>query len=212
MALSDPAGDRQPDPSERRSGSLTDLVAGIRNGDQTAADEFVHRYWRGVMAIIGHSCSDRSVVEDLRQETLRIALEKIREGAIRDPERLSGFVASLARNLVIQHFRRAEPRHEELDDRTVAAAEARLPGPAADPLQQLLLDEEAALVRHVLDELPTERDRQILIRRYLEERDKDEVCAELGLTSDHFNRVLFRARNRYRELYRREVEEKRRAR
>jgi len=212
MALSDASGDHPPGTPERLSGSLTDLVAGIRSGDAAAADEFVHRYWRGVMAIIGHSCSDRSVIEDLRQETLRIALEKIREGAIRDPERLSGFVASLARNLVIQHFRRADPRHEAIDERTVAASDARLPGPPADPLQQLLLDEEAAIVRQVLDDLPTDRDRQILVRRYLEERDKDEVCAELGLTSDHFNRVLFRARNRYRELYRRRMAERRQAR
>ena len=44
--------------------------------------------------------------------------------------------------------------------------------------------------------------------REIDDRSGHEVCAELGLTSDHFNRVLFRARNRYRELYRRRMEEK----
>jgi RNA polymerase sigma-70 factor (ECF subfamily) len=61
--------------------------------------------------------------------------------------------------------------------------------------------ERAALVRRVLAEMPSERDRQILFRFYLAEDDKESICLDLGLTSLHFNRVLFRARERYRELY-----------
>jgi RNA polymerase sigma-70 factor (ECF subfamily) len=33
------------------------------------------------------------------------------------------------------------------------------------------------------------------------EEDKARICADLGLSSLHFNRVLNRARDRYRELY-----------
>jgi len=174
--------------------SLTELVGRIQAGDQEAEAEFVRRYLRGVGIIIRHACSDRSACEDLTQDTLRIALEKIRAGAVRDPERLSGFVASLARNLTIEHARKAKanesPAGEEAGD---------VRDPAAGPLEQLLQDERDAIVRHLLDELPTERDRAILRRYYLDEQDKDEICAALGLTREHFTRVLFRARQRYRE-------------
>ncbi|HET9795823.1 MAG TPA: sigma-70 family RNA polymerase sigma factor, partial [Thermoanaerobaculia bacterium] len=62
--------------------------------------------------------------------------------------------------------------------------------------------------RRVLAELPSERDRRILFRFYIDEDDKEQICRELSLTSLHFNRVLFRARERYRALYR-EIAERR---
>ena len=34
------------------------------------------------------------------------------------------------------------------------------------------------------------------------EDDKERICRDLGLTAVHFNRVLFRARERFKELYR----------
>jgi RNA polymerase sigma-70 factor (ECF subfamily) len=59
-------------------------------------------------------------------------------------------------------------------------------------------------VRKVLGELKSERDRQVLFRFYVAEEEKEKICASLGLTSLHFNRVLFRARERFRELYEQE--------
>jgi RNA polymerase sigma-70 factor (ECF subfamily) len=48
--------------------------------------------------------------------------------------------------------------------------------------------------------MPVERDRELLIRFYVYDQDKQEICRELGLNSLHFNRVLFRAKNRFRKL------------
>jgi RNA polymerase sigma-70 factor, ECF subfamily len=56
------------------------------------------------------------------------------------------------------------------------------------------------MVRRLLQEM-SERDRQILYRFYIAEEDKDRICADLQLSSLHFNRVLHRARERYRDLY-----------
>ena len=52
----------------------------------------------------------------------------------------------------------------------------------------------------LLDELPTQRDRQLLIRFYLEGGDKQQLCRELGLSPKHFDRVLMRARSRLRVI------------
>ncbi len=46
----------------------------------------------------------------------------------------------------------------------------------------------------------TDRDRQILYRFYIAEEDKERICADLDLSSLHFNRVLFRARQRFKDL------------
>jgi hypothetical protein len=41
----------------------------------------------------------------------------------------------------------------------------------------------------------------MLFRYYIAEEDKDQICADFGLTRDQFNRVIFRALKRYKELY-----------
>ena len=38
------------------------------------------------------------------------------------------------------------------------------------------------------------------MRFYLHEESKEQVCRELELSDEHFNRVIFRARNRFRGL------------
>jgi hypothetical protein len=72
--------------------------------------------------------------------------------------------------------------------------------PGESPLGGLLARENAAVVRQVLHQLGNERDRQILLRFYIAEEDKDRISADYGLSSLQFNRVLHRARQRYKEL------------
>ena len=172
------------------------LVTRIARGDREGEEELINRYRRGVLAVLSGARRDPAAIDDLYQETFRIAIEKIRSGALREPEKLSGFLCGLARNLAIDHFRRAakHPLIAFPDGETLASD-------APDPLDDLLRSERAAIARRVLSELPTERDREILHRFYVAEEDKERICLDLGLTSLHFNRVLFRARERYREHY-----------
>jgi DNA-directed RNA polymerase specialized sigma24 family protein len=55
-------------------------------------------------------------------------------------------------------------------------------------------------VAELLEELPTERDRQLLMRFYLDGIDKQQLCHDLGLSPKHFDRVLMRARSRLRTI------------
>ena len=183
-----------PDP-----GNAADLVSRIRAGDHQAETELVERFGRGVLMILRRSTRNAAVSDDLYQDTFRIALEKVRQGDLRDSEKLAAFICSVARNLVIEHFRRTA-RQENLTE--VAEAE-RPPYSAPNQLDAVLQKEKAAIVRQVINELPTDRDRQVLFRFYVVEDEKDKICADIGLSSLHFNRVLHRARERYRELYER---------
>jgi RNA polymerase sigma-70 factor (ECF subfamily) len=184
--------------------AAADLVRRIQQGQPDAEAELVARYQRGIALIIAHACadrSDRSVIDDLCQETFRIAIERLRRGELREPARLSGFMCSLAKNLVTEHYRRTMRRERiaasaDLDDRPTVD---RSPSPH-DAIEQ---QESAALVQQVLADLSTPRDRVILFRYYLAEDEPEEICAALGISRIHFNRVLFRARERFRELYQR---------
>ena len=52
----------------------------------------------------------------------------------------------------------------------------------------------------LVEGLPVARDRAVLRGFYLEDRDRDALCAELGIDEPHFRRVLHRARERLRAL------------
>lgn len=173
------------------------LVKRIQVGEGSAEEELFRRYSRGVAIIIGRIARDSCATDDLCQETFRLILEKVRHGALREPEKLSGFICSLARNLAIEYLRRAR-RVEPLES---AGETLSLSNPRPDPLGALLEKERVLAVRQVLSEMTISRDREILRRFYILEEDKERICADLGLSSLHFNRVLHRARERFRELY-----------
>ncbi len=175
-----------------------ELVARILAGEKAAESELVERYSRGVFIILNRATGDHALSEDLSQETFRLALEKIRRGEVREPEKLSGFICSLARNLATDHYRRSRSSGQVDDPAAVESIAATAPS----QLDDVLRAEKSKRVRQLLSEL-SDRDREVLQRFYIEEEDKDQICADLKLSSLHFNRVLHRARERYRELYRR---------
>src|ERR1700687_470397 len=182
-----------PTASEQSSRSLADR---IRVGDAAAEWELVERYSRGVKVILRNAGTDASAVDDLHQETFRIALERIRRGELRDAAGLGGFMASLARNMATDHFRRGR-RLATNDPATLESVQSSKLG----ALDRIVAGEQARCVRQVLEELGTERDREILRRFYLSSEAKEKICEDWGLSSLQFNRVLYRARERYRELY-----------
>jgi len=178
-------------------GAPAELVARILAGERSAEEDLVRRYSRGISIIVRRAVRDPSITEDLCQETLRIAIEKIRRGDVREPDKLSGFICSLARHLAIEHFRRVPRTETPADTEEVT----QLTAAGSDQLSAMLQKERAAAVRQVLKELKPARDREMLYRFYIAEDDKKQICSDLGLSSLHFNRVLHRARERFRELY-----------
>jgi RNA polymerase sigma-70 factor (ECF subfamily) len=138
----------------------------------------------------------RPEAEDLFQDTFRLGLEKLRQGELREPAKLPGFLAQIARNLAIEHYRKLARRKTDADSDAVLDAVAS----SESPLAALMARESSALVRRVLQDLANERDREILLRFYIAEEDKDRISADYGLSSLQFNRVLHRARQRYKEL------------
>lgn len=179
-----------------------DLVRRIAAGDSRAEAELVERFGAGLLFLLRRWTREGATAEDLYQETLRLALEKIRQGEVREPDKLAGFLRSLAKNLAVHHYRRGVVRNEreqDLEEADAAATSSREDG--EDQLARLLRAEKAGLVRRLLGEMTVERDRQVLFRFYIAEEDKERICADLGLTGPELNVVLFRARQRYRKLF-----------
>jgi RNA polymerase sigma-70 factor (ECF subfamily) len=173
-----------------------DLVRRIAAGDASAEGELVERYSRGLRYLLRRLGAAPELADDLHQETFRIVLERLRKKELDEPEGLAGFLRGTARNLMIAERRKTARRRTESDEEEVAEAVH----PAPSQLSAVLLAEEAETVRRLIRELPTDRDRQLLLRYYVSEEEKENLCIDLGLDSLHFNRVLFRARQRFKEI------------
>jgi len=179
--------------------NAADLVRRISDGDRKAESRLVELHSRGLSYLLLHLTGDRSLSDDLHQETFRIVLEKIRRGELREPEKLAGFIRSTARNLSIAEFRKAA-RRPELEDVSAIGGPAEPADPAPNPLSRILQEEDRRCVRQVLGELPSERDRELLYRFHIAEEPKAEICEALDLSSRQFNLALHRARRRFKQL------------
>src|SRR5215472_2398099 len=155
----------------------------------------VYRDFPGLRALILRRVRDPEVAADILQDAAVTTLEKLRMGEIARPENLGGYLYRVALN----HLR----NHRRKDRSAVSSADAldELPASESEPDWERVRGRQwAAAARRMLEEMPVARDREVLVRFYLDDEDRETICRKLGLSEEHFNRVIFRARNRFREL------------
>jgi RNA polymerase sigma-70 factor (ECF subfamily) len=173
-----------------------EFVKRIGQGDRRAEEEFVRRYQRGLIYLLRRRTGDAQLALDLTQETFRIAIEKLRRSPIDQVDRVAGFLRGTALNLISAEVRKNTRRATTADSDVVDT----IADDVAGPFENVSTEQVQRIVRKLLDELPVARDREILVRTYLEDQDKDLICEALGVDSAHYNRVLFRAKQRFRDL------------
>jgi len=169
-----------------------DLVSRVRNGDSGAETEMIERYSRGLRFLLRRKTRDTHLAEDFLQETWAIALVKIRDNGLDEPGRLAGYLCGIANNLAMNESRRVNRQRTSVNSEIVDL----IPDESANPFRQVSRAEVCKQVRSLVDDLKKERDREILNRFYVQEEDKESICSHLGVDGVHFNRVLYRARQR----------------
>lgn len=168
------------------------LVERILAKDESAEKEMVDRYQKGLLFLLKRK-SNEDIAQDVSQDTWKLIIEKVRGGELRDPTKLSAFIVQTGRNQLIMHFRRQKDSvsWDELPD-----ADAHIEVNSCTPQSSHEAFQQQQWVRNVVAELNTSRDREILTRYYLNEEEKRDICNDLDLSDIHFNRVLFRAKQR----------------
>jgi RNA polymerase sigma-70 factor, ECF subfamily len=176
------------------------IVAAALTGDPQAESRMLVALRPGVLAVLKFGAFNRWIdAEDLSQETLHIVVERVRARTIDDPRRVFAFAAATARNLALNAARKMLRQQTVVDSELIDELAHNLEMEQSD-----LSDSDdrhlAQAVTDLIEELPTERDRQVIVRFYLDGTDKQQLCRELGLSPKHFDRVLMRARSRLRAI------------
>jgi RNA polymerase sigma-70 factor (ECF subfamily) len=177
------------------------VVERIGHGDRGAEAELVSQYARGVRLILLKRTGDPQAANDLSQDTFMVVIRKLRAQELRDASRLAAFINQVAVNLSIEHFRK-ERRFVRSPDGIIGLNDAHIERNG----EQVDFEAARSQLQGVLRELAKDRDREILRRFYLSDDDKDVICRDLELSPIHFDRVLYRAKQRMRVLIERHPE------
>jgi len=178
-----------------------DLTGRIRAGDPAAENELVQRYGERLRYVLRRQMSAfPHDVDDVIQESLLAAIERLRNGGLEEPARLGGFIYGIARNLRLAKLREHARHDGSVDPDLISTIPDGRQSP--DGLQSSA--ETTRIVRRLLTELGAhrgrERDREVLFRLFLRQQRREEVCEALGISPEHLRRVVHRAKRRLKAL------------
>lgn len=162
--------------------------SGSGRAGQDFADVYDDEVWR-VYAFIAYRVKSREDAEDLTQQTFERAL---RAWSSFDPERASvaTWLISIARNLVIDYYRRDRGDRHDHDPEALERVEA------PEEEDRFGLDPELAAALATL----SERDREIIALRFGADLNGPEIAELTGLTLANVQQILSRSLRKLRGL------------
>ena len=167
--------------------NTTDLVDRIRRGERGSIEDLC-----GMLRISAY-CQlmrrvERQCLEDKFHDVVVTVLEAIASGALKRPDRLMGFVHTIARRGVAAQIRAniKSRRCTSFEESDFARSDAK--SPEATAAQSEKLERLDALLN-----LLRPRDRDLLIRFYLYEQSPAQICLEMHLTATQFRLYKSRA-------------------
>jgi len=165
---------------------LTDaeLVHQIASGTDREAEAELFRRMAPRVRLYGlRHLRNRASAEDLMQQVLITMIEALRQGRLREPERLASFVLGTCRMTVLD-LRRGADRRAEL----LARFGANLPT-AVEPVEpQLNLDQLAGCVQNL-----KERERSIVAMTFYDEKSGEDIADWLGISAANLRVIRHRA-------------------
>ncbi len=178
----------------------SELVEKIKLNDMTGLEELYRVFSRGIRFYLCRQLGPQDL-DDRVHDTFLIVAQAIRRGDLRDPERLMGYVRTIVRRQVAAQIEEnVHSRKHEIDlDWGLAVRDT-----ASNPEQNAIQSQNEDIARKMLKSI-SPRDREILIRFYLEEQPAEQICGEMGLTETQFRLLKSRAKARFGEMGKRKV-------
>ena len=157
------------------------LVAAYAKGNNDAFDALLQRHQTRVYNCIYQMVRERSLAEDIFQETFVKAITTIRQGRYTENGKFAAWINRIARNLVIDFFRqeKIEASVSADDDNFDILNRKEL---SEDTVEDLIIDRQIRddlrkLIRH----LPKSQ-RQVLVMRYYRNLSFKEIAEATGVS------------------------------
>ena len=146
----------------------------IRKGDEGALVELYRENRNPVRALVMRNRGTEEDADDILQESLVTLWERVRTGRFHYSARLGTFIYATARNMWLRRLARSR--------REVAGIETDPASDDASPLELMIEEEEAEIVRSALERLG-EPCRKLLLLFYWEEESMESIAAQMGMAN-----------------------------
>jgi RNA polymerase sigma-70 factor (ECF subfamily) len=178
-------------------GDERDLVASVLRKDRKAAARFVAAHIDAVYAYARHRLTPRAeLADDVVQDVFLAALDGL--STFRGQSSLRSWLIGIARHKIEDVYRQRLRVRETLDDGDASDTEPVANTPTPD--DQIDTARTRAKARQVIALMP-ERYGLLLLWRYWEHRSTREIASAIGTTEKSVERMLARARTRFKELW-----------
>jgi len=162
------------------------VAAGAGTAD--AAEAELYRRFAPRVRLYGlRHLRDEEAARDLMQQVLLLTIEKLREGAVRDCDRIGSFILGASRMLAV-NLKRRDRRREALLEAS------HVEHPAVSPAPGVLDEQELEGCMSAL----AERERTVVIMTFYGDRASREIAQTLGTSEGNIRVIRSRAINRLR--------------
>jgi RNA polymerase sigma-70 factor, ECF subfamily len=194
-------GEPAPCPGQERADAFqipdwAQLVARIHDGDPAAMEELYDIFGKGIRYFLLRNLG-ADELDDRVHDCFVIVAQAIRNGDLRDPARLMGFVRTVVKRQIAATIEAAVTRRRtqvDYQDTLFTLSDWK-----DDPERTLLARQRTEIARRVMNGI-SRRDREILRRFYVEEQSQEKICEEMGLSYNQFRLLKSRAKARFGEL------------
>ena len=160
-----------------------ELIALYREGSSTAFNTLVLRYDAPLHTYIRMSVNDGALADDIFQDTFMKVILTLREGKYTGQGKFKAWVTQVARNLIIDHFRRVKVKNviSEWDESFREELSERLPSEERNAEEELIRQSEHRALHDWIAKLP-QAQREVLQLRYLEDMSFKEIVMQTGVS------------------------------
>jgi RNA polymerase sigma-70 factor (ECF subfamily) len=172
------------------------LVSRIHDGEAAAMEELYGIFAKGIRYFLLRNLGPDDL-DDKVHDCFVIVTQAIRNGDLREPERLMGYVRTVVKRQIAGSIDSAVQQRRnrvEFDDSLFSVSDWR-----DNPESSVIARQRADIARKVLNGV-SRRDREILKRFYVMEQSQEQICAEMTLTYNQFRLLKSRAKARFGEL------------
>ena len=188
------------DGTELSPAQWTSLVARVQAGDSSGMADLYALISRGMRPYLARQLEPQDFQDSVHEIYVDV-IHAIRQGQLREPERLMGFVRTVTRRKVavyIDTAARNRRNHAE------SGRMYWLASPQQNPELAMISRQQRDLVQWTLAHL-TGREADILRRFYLKEESPARIRLEMGLTETQFRLLKWRSKAHFEQLSRRKL-------
>ncbi len=165
---------------QKNLASDKDLIREYLDGNKASFEVLLKRHKQKIYSVIIYMVRDSELANDIFQETWMKVILTLNGGRYSEENKFSAWVARIAHNLVIDHFR-SEKHMPKLRDKEEYSIFDLMGSKEDSGLESMVKEEQKTEVRNMIHKLPKEQ-REVVIMRIYGELSFKEIAEITGVS------------------------------